>query len=71
MVGQMVQRATKIVKRVSDGQSDNGRNVFSYGEIIAALSFVRIILWKNHVTAALEKGCPLGLQITDVFLGPF
>src|ERR1035438_2003616 len=71
VVRDMVQGTSEIVDSVPHGQGNTGGNLLSRRDIIAALSFIRIIIEPERVATGLTEGGPLGLHVEDVLFGPF
>lgn len=74
MTGQMIQRASHVVDRVSGKKTDwigHRLNVAREEDIKILISRLRVWLGVEGVKLALEKPIPSGFQITEVLLGPF
>jgi hypothetical protein len=70
--GDVVEGTPKIVQNVANDVGNVEGNVRDAGDIITALSRVRIILdSKSSIRCAVEKGPDCGFQVLDVLFRPF
>lgn len=71
-VGQVIKSAPKIMNRIADDKGEVEGKILSNGEIVAALSGLRIVLEPSRICAFFMDECgERRIQIKDVLFGPF
>lgn len=71
LLNEVVQSTPKILNRISSNRCDRNWNGLCSCEIVGQLASVAIALGPNFIGVGTEEGADLGIQIEDVFFGPF
>ena len=70
-INSMVQTGTEVIKCVPKNNRERLRNGLDSGEVINALSRLRVRLEVNAIRIVFAEAAVFGFQLQDVLFGPF